>query len=435
MDSDAATTREPAESQTASAEVPLRRIRLQGLRLKNFRCFRDTEFSLEPLTVIVGPNGAGKSSLLRALTLLPWAVNGGLSRVISDRGGGVSMFSFGQRSMEIGLGVDLLDPDGAGDQYLEHSLRLSKSRQRSLGYRVTSEQVRAFAADEPTLECRTKRAGSAWLELRRSVGGLAEFSMSGATRSPDTELPSSLDLGTRWSAPYLSAYGVPGAPGTVRMDPSSTTLFREGQGSRGWLEREASSFLSTLFQVFQKDPDRIVSERRKQLVQSARELLPWLDDILSKREIDGFPRLMLVEQGNELHPRHVSEGTLMLLGRLTALTFAPSVLLVDEPEVHLHPAAISKLVRMYRSVVEDPSEPIQQVIISTQSPAVVRQTRPSELRIVERSREGAAVFGATADADSLSARLERAGLDIDEAWLSGYFGGIPGAYEPEPSDG
>ncbi len=38
------------------------------VKLKNYRCFRDAELRLTPLTVIVGANASGKSSLVRALS-------------------------------------------------------------------------------------------------------------------------------------------------------------------------------------------------------------------------------------------------------------------------------------------------------------------------------------------------------------------------------
>jgi predicted ATPase len=43
---------------------------LKKLIAKNFKCLRDVELDLEPLTVLVGPNGSGKSTVLEALN--PW---------------------------------------------------------------------------------------------------------------------------------------------------------------------------------------------------------------------------------------------------------------------------------------------------------------------------------------------------------------------------
>ncbi|MDA0282490.1 MAG: AAA family ATPase [Planctomycetota bacterium] len=43
---------------------------LTNLSIKGFRCFRELEVPLKPLTVLIGPNDTGKSSFLEALKLL-----------------------------------------------------------------------------------------------------------------------------------------------------------------------------------------------------------------------------------------------------------------------------------------------------------------------------------------------------------------------------
>ncbi len=41
---------------------------IQSVHIRNFRCLRDVEFTLSPLTALVGPNGSGKSTVLAALS-------------------------------------------------------------------------------------------------------------------------------------------------------------------------------------------------------------------------------------------------------------------------------------------------------------------------------------------------------------------------------
>lgn len=51
-------------------------MRVQSVRIKNFRCLRDVTVTLDDVTTLIGPNGVGKSSILRALD---WFFNGGAS--------------------------------------------------------------------------------------------------------------------------------------------------------------------------------------------------------------------------------------------------------------------------------------------------------------------------------------------------------------------
>ncbi len=42
---------------------------IKKIRIENFRCIRELEMDLDPLTVLVGPNASGKSTVLKALAL------------------------------------------------------------------------------------------------------------------------------------------------------------------------------------------------------------------------------------------------------------------------------------------------------------------------------------------------------------------------------
>src|SRR5580692_5103099 len=48
---------------------------LTGIRLKNYRCYRDHRISFQPRSVIVGRNNAGKSTVVEALLLVASAIN------------------------------------------------------------------------------------------------------------------------------------------------------------------------------------------------------------------------------------------------------------------------------------------------------------------------------------------------------------------------
>jgi len=42
-------------------------MRIQRIRVQNFRCLKDVDLSCDALTVLIGRNGTGKSALLQAL--------------------------------------------------------------------------------------------------------------------------------------------------------------------------------------------------------------------------------------------------------------------------------------------------------------------------------------------------------------------------------
>jgi predicted ATPase len=58
---------------------------IRSVHIKNFRCLRDVQLELEPLTVLVGPNASGKSAILRALDPAPWVETDGWQHTSKNR--------------------------------------------------------------------------------------------------------------------------------------------------------------------------------------------------------------------------------------------------------------------------------------------------------------------------------------------------------------
>lgn len=78
---------------------------------------------------------------------------------------------------------------------------------------------------------------------------------------------------------------------------------------------------------------------------------------------------------------NLSDGTLRMMCLITLLLQPnpPAVIIIDEPELGLHPAAINVLARLLRQVSEK-----TQVIISTQSVTLLNQFAPDDIIVVER---------------------------------------------------
>ncbi len=118
-------------------------------------------------------------------------------------------------------------------------------------------------------------------------------------------------------------------------------------------------------------------------------------------------RLEWSEKGTDLYynAHSFSDGTLRFICLATLLMQPeekfPSVILLDEPELGLHPYAISVLADMIRYAASK-----TQVIISTQSVTLVNQFEPEDLVIVDRD-DGQSVF-------------KRPSAEMMEEWLENY---------------
>lgn len=101
----------------------------------------------------------------------------------------------------------------------------------------------------------------------------------------------------------------------------------------------------------------------------------------------------------------LSDGTLRAIALFAALTQPPSTrpqfITIDEPELGLHPAAISIFAGLVRSASAH-----SQILVATQSPALLDEFSPDEVIVAER-RGGESGFK----------RLDPKEL---EAWLEDY---------------
>lgn len=116
----------------------------------------------------------------------------------------------------------------------------------------------------------------------------------------------------------------------------------------------------------------------------------------------------------------LSDGTLRFLAIATLLCqpteLLPSVILLDEPELGLHPYAVT----IFSSMVKTASVN-SQVVIATQSPLVLDHFEPKDVLVAER-RNGATTF-ARPDAKRLESWLED--YSLGQLWEKNELGGRP----------
>jgi predicted ATPase len=131
-------------------------------------------------------------------------------------------------------------------------------------------------------------------------------------------------------------------------------------------------------------------------------------------------RLEWKEKGSETYfnAHALSDGTLRFICLATLLLqpMMPAVILLDEPELGLHPAAISLLADLLSSAAQR-----TQVLVATQSVTLVNQFTPESVWVVERDARHS-VFKHLESAD-MSAWLED--YSLGELWEKNIIGGRP----------
>ena len=122
--------------------------------------------------------------------------------------------------------------------------------------------------------------------------------------------------------------------------------------------------------------------------------MPFFDDFVLKPQKlpteEEQIRLLWRQKNSDysLWPSRLSDGSVRFICLVTALLQPdpPSTVIIDEPELGLHPYAIALLASLLRSASKR-----MQVVVSTQSVSLVNEFSIDDLVVVERER-GATVF-------------------------------------------
>lgn len=316
---------------------------IQKVSIRNFKSLRDVRIDLERFTVFVGPNASGKSSILQGMDLLcrsfvgqEGSVEGELSQAVS-RGSNENV----ELAAEIG---------GMGYRYRSHSASTPVSPH--------------FPGQFGPVQ------GQAWSgEGRGMLAALSSAAWQHWTPRPGNQSPLPLSVLLRLEASKLIPPG-PGAP-----DPS--VMAPDGSGVH-----------SALANMALNDPDSW-----QQLQANLRRIIPTIRRLPHTKTNMGQPAALLFDTvgADSLPAGQVSEGTLLVLGLLTALHSAgrPNLVLFDDLDRGLHPKAQKELISLLRGLLE--TNPDLQILGTTHSPYLLDCMHPNEVRMTTLREDGATI--------------------------------------------
>lgn len=143
-------------------------------------------------------------------------------------------------------------------------------------------------------------------------------------------------------------------------------------------------------------------------------------DLKPDRLNSEYIQLEWKEQGSDMYfnAHNLSDGTLRMICLVTLLLQPdlPKTIIIDEPELGLHPFAINKLAGLMRSASTK-----SQIIVSTQSVGLIDNFSPEDIIVVDR-KEGQSVFNRL-DESELKGWLET--YSLGELWDKNIIGGRP----------
>jgi len=368
------------------------RQRLQKLTLKGFKSIRELmDFEPGSLTVLIGPNGAGKSNLISFFRLLSWtlASPGNLQVHVAELGGASTLLHDGpSKTREIEADLTLLTDMGEN----QYAFRVVYAAGDRLIY--AEERFRFSRSDFP--------GRAAWKELD---AGHRESKLISKADEGDQTARTILGLLRK-----IILYQFHNTSATARMRGKWDV-----EDNR-WLKEDAANISPFMHRL--RDSESRCYQR---IVETIRLILPFFADFELEPEHRGL-LLSWRERNSDrvFNASQAADGMLRVMA-LVALLLQPErdlpdVLILDEPELGLHPYAINVVGGLIRSI----STQIQ-VIVATQSMPLIDCFEPKDVVVVERK-------GRESGFRRLDEKALKEWLDdysLSELWEKNVFGGRP----------
>jgi predicted ATPase len=360
-------------------------MKFRKLVLKNWKNFASAEVEIPERLFLVGPNASGKSNFLDAFRFLrDLASSGGGFQEAVARRGGVSAIRClaARRYPDIALRVELEDGHGSKRWVYEVAFNQDNQRRPLLKKEIVLRQDQILL-DRPNDDDRADpvRLTQTFLEqvnVNREFREIATFFAS------------------------------------IRYLHIVPQLIREPDRSVG---RRNDPFGGDFLEQVAKTQEKAQKARLRQIQEALRVAVPQLKEIELWRDSRGTPRLRgryehWRPKGAWQNEEQFSDGTLRLMGLLWVALEKDGPLLLEEPELSLHPEIVRVLPQMLARVQRSTG---RQIFLSTHSPDLLRDEGIGldEVLLLVPGKEGTEVKTAASQED-IRALLE-GGLSLAEA--------------------
>ncbi len=363
--------------------VTLKRIQVSG-----FKSIREMDLELTSLNVLIGANGAGKSNFIGVFRLLNAILEKRLASYSAETGAN-SLLYFGSRTTD--------------------KLKLTFHFPRNgCEFVLKPSNKDTLLLDDEILIVGSSDSDEAIEELIKADSDAEDFQAIGLRETVADEV---IDILRSWKT-----YHFQDTSSTARMKLTgdlNDNRFLRADGAN------LAAFLYLLQERYAPFYDRIV--------RTIRLVAPFFDNFVlapSKLNPDKI-RLEWRERGSDQYfdAHTLSDGTLRFICLTTLLLQPepPSLILIDEPELGLHPYALNHLAGMIRSVSTQ-----TQIIISTQSVTLLNQFVPENVIVVDRE-DRQSVFKRLSS-EELSGWLDE--YSLGELWEKNVLGGRRQPQEP-----
>ncbi len=373
---------------------------INEIKLSGYKSIKEMALELSNLNVLIGANGAGKSNLINFFKMINHIMSGNLQQYIATTGYADALLYYGAKITPQITATFHFDTQAGKNTY---HIRLVNAAQDTL---IFADEAIAFLKNNTEGKARLVSIGAGHPEsylLNNTINtGMENLNYNRKTARVIKNIMQ------QWRVYHFN-------------DTSGEAKIKK-QGyinDNNYLRHDGGNLAAFLYQMQQND-----EKYYKRIITTLKTVVPFFDDfvlhpsalntdyiILNWKEKKTYPDMVF-------GPNQLSDGTIRFVALATLLLqpHLPELIIIDEPELGLHPFAISILAGLLKSVSYK-----TQIIVSTQSVSLIDNLEPEHIIVVDREND-----------QSIFKRLNEKDLEIwlreysiGELWEKNVFGGRP----------
>ena len=359
-------------------------------RLKGFKSIASIEgLKLGAINVLIGANGSGKSNFIGVFSFLNAIREGSLQDYVIKAGGADQVLHFGSKVTK-NLYILISFQDGR-NQY-EVNLQPTKADELVPESETVYFWDMTYYPDRP------------YSETMSRVGKEAGISATDVRKTP------------KYVRDHLARWRLYHFHDTSSSSPMKKTV---DVNDNRYLRPDGSNLAAFLYYLHEQHEDSYNLIRR-----TVQQVAPFFDDFLLEPQKLNKDKILLEwrHKGSEAYfnASSLSDGTLRFIALATLFlqpeNYRPSIILVDEPELGLHPYAITILASLVKQV-----SVTTQVILSTQSPMLLDHFQVEDVIVADLVNKGTQLTRL----DSAKLKTWLQDYSLGQLWEKNELGGRP----------
>ncbi len=375
-------------------------LKLKNITLSGFKSIgKETVIPFnEDVTVFIGANGVGKSSLLSFFQLLNHMRTGNLQNHIADKGGANTFLHFGVEKTKT-VDAKIVFADEANEDKYHFNLSYGAGEKLYLMQEAISWQ----------LQGKNKAQKVEIIDAPAKESSINYF-----LENPDREFSQKKTVRTVAALLRgITYFHLHNTSDTANIKQNSLVE------NNGFLYHDCGNLAA--FLLYLQENKKLYYNR---IIKHIQAIMPQFGDFeLRPRETDRYCALNWRDKkGNFFAAHQISDGSLRFMA-LAALLLQPadnipSIIIIDEPELGLHPVALGYLSSMINTAAQN-----SQIILATQSSRLLDEFEADNIVVVERDdTEDNSTFRQLSS-ETLSEWLER--YNLSELYDKNILGGKP----------